>query len=145
MEGGLTQKWHSWALNMRKLTRVDFILVCHLLKNRFSFSHEFFSEADLLQAEGGRDREVSSPLTTVWAGYDRAPPVPSHQDSQAAPSSSVPLSNQLQHLTDGDGLTWDTRKRKTSITFLSHPTKTDAQLKMGFDSILLKFKSFWIL
>lgn len=91
---------------MRKLTRVDFILVCHLLKNRFSFSHEFFySEADLRHAQGGRDREVPSPLTTVWAGYDQALPVPSHQDSQTAPSSSVPLSNQLQHLTDGNGLT----------------------------------------
>lgn len=90
---------------MRKLTRVDFILVFHLLKNRFFFFTEVFSEADLRHAEEGREREVLSPLITVWAGYDRAPHVPSHQDFQPAPSSSVPLSNQLQHLTDGDGLT----------------------------------------
>lgn len=89
---------------MRKLIRVDFILVVICLKTG-SFSHEFLSEADLQHAEGGRDREVLSPLTTVWAGYDQAPPVPSHQDSQTALSPSVPLSDQLQHFTNGNCLT----------------------------------------
>lgn len=89
---------------MRKLTRVDFILVVICLKTG-SFSHEFFSKAHLRHPEGGHDREVLSPLTTVWAGYDQAPPVPSHQDSQSDLSSSVPLGDQFQHFTNGNSLT----------------------------------------
>ena len=104
----LTQKWHSWALNMRKPTRVDFILVC-FKKNRFSFQVFLFLKLIFgTQKKGGRDREVSSPQ--CGRVLTKLCPFPSHQDSRTAPSSSVPLSDQLQHLTDGDGLTWEANK-----------------------------------
>lgn len=65
---------------MRKLTRVDFILVCHLLYKKvshMSFVFRFvFSEADLRHAEVGRGRELPSPLATVWVGNDQALPTP---------------------------------------------------------------------
>lgn len=64
----------------------------------------FFSEADLRHAEVGRGKEVPSPPATVWVGNDQALP---HSSTGPLKTllSSVPLINQLQHLTDGNGFT----------------------------------------
>lgn len=88
---------------MRKLTRVDFLLVCHLLKTAFSFSHEFLLKPIFGTLRGGGTGGVTADDSLGCC--DGAPPIPSHQDSRASPQSSVPLSDQLQHLADGDGLT----------------------------------------
>lgn len=77
MEGGLTQKWHSWALNMRKLTWVDFVLDFTDVKTGFSLV--FFLKLIIGTQKVG---DIGRCLCRWqhWAGYDRAPPVSSKLD-----------------------------------------------------------------
>lgn len=107
--GDLTQKWHSWALNMRKLTRVDLILFFVCLKNRFLFHRSFFKL--IFDRQRGREERRKKCLRRRWQRWrtSRLTPAPLllaglRRDSHA--TASVPLGNELQNLTDGDGLTF---------------------------------------
>lgn len=90
---------------MRKLTRVDF-LVCHLLKNRFSFFTEvclkliFGTQRGGVRGRGRCRRQQCGRVGTKLRSFRLT------RSSQEIGFASVPLSNELQHLPDGDCLTF---------------------------------------
>lgn len=92
-------EWHNRALNMRRLTPVDTIVL--FFKNRLLF-HKLIIfntkkgawQVGAIAADGHEGRFMT----------DLIPFLPTK--THTAWSSSVPLSNQLQNLPDGDGLTW---------------------------------------